>query len=1042
MDRGDLRGTLLTTSSALALCVGMGGSAWAACTFQNTAPVTAAGANNCITFFNGAASTGNVTNNGTLTGIVPYPPVTPGSATGISVVKSGTVLNGNIVNNGTISAQSSGINVGQGSTGAPPTNVNVGATVNGSITNAGTITNTAGAGIYVVGSKVLGSIVNTTAAHINTANVGIFVSAASALGSTVNGSIVNNGSIITNGNDGIFAQHASVNGAMINTGNIAVGIGSGAMVFVNGTLTGGMTNSGTLSANVAGMEAFASVSPTLIIGNVVNALNGTINAHFGMFIGGSNTGGNFGIITGNVQNAGTITASSRSGIEVRNATIGGAVLNTGSITSPQYGIIIANTSGVVAAATVAGGVTNSGTITSTGTTSFAGIAIAGASISNGIVNALGGSIQATQGVGILIGDKKGTTTTIVSSVAGGIANLGTITARTGILVTANSIVTGTVANSGNLTGTTAAMDFTGAGATMTIAQQGGTITGNILLSPHSDTLAISGGAITGNVVGANNATGGTVNFALGAGTFTTGGTFNVANINVNSGTVVLANDATVFGALTNNATLQLNNTGMRTLTGAFKQNAAGTLAMEISPTGSAQLHVTGNATLAGTLLPVYDPGVYSAKTYTLMQAGSVTGNFAQLTGTPPTGFVQAESTTGTQVLLALSNAPAPPPGPTPTPTPTPTPAPAPAPGPPIVVPPTNATDFSATTSTLILNDQLVIGTVLNQIGAHFGGTDNGTGFASLAAPPADMQMQLASLGGNTNLAAIEQVAQVLPQAISDNGGWFRGIGSFASVDHSGMAPGFNANSAGFLAGYDRPIAPDLYAGIAGGYTHSDVSVSPTSGTVDTARVLIYGGGALGPGFWSATAGYAHDSISTARPFLGVGTATESHGGNEFTGGAQWSLPTPLTGFGGGIATLTPKVGAMFIHLGEDGFAESGADGLDLSSSGHSTDSVQPFIGLSAMQTFVTADGTQLVPELHLAYSHELANDNRLLNVGTVSGATFLIQGVKPSRDMLTAGAGVTVRAQDNLAFYATYDAVVHTGNTTDQTVSAGLRIRF
>ena len=906
--------------------------------------------------------------------------------------------------------------------------MNVGATVNGSITNAGTITNTAGAGIYVVGSNVLGSIVNTTGANINTFNVGINVSAANPLGATVNGSIVNNGSIITAGNDGIFVQHASVNGSMINTGIISVGIGSGDMIFVNGTLTGGMTNSGTISANVAGMEAFSSVAPTSVAGSIVNALNGTINAHFGIFIGGSNTGGNFGIIGGNVQNAGTINASSRSGIEVRNATIGGAVLNSGSITSPQYGIIVANSSGVVAAATVAGGVTNTGAISISGATSPAGIAIAGASITNGIVNGASGNIQVAQGVGIQVSNKQvkpsSTATTLASLVGGGITNLGTINARTGILVAANSIVTGTVANSGNLTGTVAAMDFTGAGAAMTIAQQGGLITGNILLSPLGDTLNITGGAIAGNVVGANNATGGTVNFALGSGTFTTGGTFNVANININSGTVVLANDATVFSALTNNATLQLNNTGTRTLTGNFVQSAAGKLMMEVNPSGSALLHVTGNATLAGTLLPIYDPGVYSAKTYTLMQAASIAGNFTQLGGTPPAGFVQTGSTTPTQVQLTLSGAPV-------------TPS-----GAPLVVTPANATDFSATTSTLILNDQLVLGLVLNQIGSHFGGTDNGTGFASLGASPANMQMQLASLSGNANFAAIEQVAQALPQAISDNGGWFRGVGSFASVDHSGVAPGFNANSGGFLAGYDRLIAPNLYAGIAGGYTHSDISVSPTSGDVDTARVLIYGGGALGPGFWSATAGYAHDSISTARPFIGIGTAIENHGGNECNGGAQWSLPTPVTGRGGGIATLTPKVGAMFIHLGENGFTETGADGLDLSNTGKSTDSFQPFIGVSATQTFVTADGTQLVPELHLAYSRELASDNRLLNVGTVSGATFLIQGVKPSRDMLTAGAGITMRAQDSLAFYATYDSVVHTGNTTDQTVSAGLRIKF
>jgi hypothetical protein len=44
--------------------------------------------------------------------------------------------------------------------------------------------------------------------------------------------------------------------------------------------------------------------------------------------------------------------------------------------------------------------------------------------------------------------------------------------------------------------------------------------------------------------------------------------------------------------------------------------------------------------------------------------------------------------------------------------------------------------------------------------------------------------------------------------------------------------------------------------------------------------------------------------------------------------------------------------------------------------------------------------------------------------------------------MLTAGVGVKVRAQDDVFLYANYDALVRTGNTSVQTVSAGLRIRF
>ena len=63
-------------------------------------------------------------------------------------------------------------------------------------------------------------------------------------------------------------------------------------------------------------------------------------------------------------------------------------------------------------------------------------------------------------------------------------------------------------------------------------------------------------------------------------------------------------------------------------------------------------------------------------------------------------------------------------------------------------------------------------------------------------------------------------------------------------------------------------------------------------------------------------------------------------------------------------------------------------------------------------------------------------------MATVTGANFPVQGVKPSKNMLTAGAGVTMQAQDNVYLYADYDAVAPTGNTAYQVVSAGLRIKF
>jgi fibronectin-binding autotransporter adhesin len=140
--------------------------------------------------------------------------------------------------------------------------------------------------------------------------------------------------------------------------------------------------------------------------------------------------------------------------------------------------------------------------------------------------------------------------------------------------------------------------------------------------------------------------------------------------------------------------------------------------------------------------------------------------------------------------------------------------------------------------------------------------------------------------------------------------------------------------------------------------------------------------------------------------------------------------------------LTPKLGIQYLHLHETAFHETGADAFGLSARTNDTDSLQPFAGVAAAEKFITADGSEITPEARLAYSRDVLNNNRVLAVAATDGTPFLARGVRPSRDMLAAGIGFTLRTQDNIFLYASYDAVLPTGNTTDQTLSAGVRIRF
>ncbi len=199
---------------------------------------------------------------------------------------------------------------------------------------------------------------------------------------------------------------------------------------------------------------------------------------------------------------------------------------------------------------------------------------------------------------------------------------------------------------------------------------------------------------------------------------------------------------------------------------------------------------------------------------------------------------------------------------------------------------------------------------------------------------------------------------------------------------------------------------------------------------------------LGPSLLSGTAGYAHDWLNSQRGITGVGTASESHGADEATAAAQWSLPQPIRGLSGGVATLTSKLGLQFVHLSEAGFADMGASGFDLSAGGHGTDSLQPYVGAALSQKMTTESGTVITPELRLGYAYEALSNARLLTVTAASGGNFPVTGVAPSRSQVTAGIGVSMAAGPNLSIYADYDALLPTGNTTEQTVQAGLRLKF
>lgn len=535
--------------------------------------------------------------------------ITIGANSLVNTIENGILVGAataSITNSGTIQSTQSAINIAAGGTTATISN-QAGATLTGTpttteptvlingtgsvITNAGTITSSTNPTVEI---NQPATITNASGAVIS--ETGATLQDAILVGATAN--ITNAGTISGKSAAGINIQAAGTSTAIVNqTGGIISGSGSHAGIYDAGAgLT--LTNAGTIQGG-GGVDAIQLLAT---FSTLTNQSGGVIDGGTG---GGNgiNINGN---ISGDIENAGIITASANveSGLVVNGiftgpinnnaggiiqytGTNGNAVKLTSSFTSLNNAGVIQTTnaaninSTVIVTANISGTITNSGTISNAATTPA--------------IN-LQGNVT-------------------------GITNSGTISGTNsaqGVIFAQNSVVASGLTNSGNITNSNAAgnaINFSNAATNIPLFQTGGTITGNVLLSGAAGTtsLTMSGGTITGGVTSGAAGTS-TLNFNGGTvtGTVSVAGANNIVNL---AGSTLNTITSTGAGPNTYNATggsfntlnglatdiLNVNGSftaGTITKIGAINVNNTGTVFNANGPIGSyASIGVNAGATM-------------------------------------------------------------------------------------------------------------------------------------------------------------------------------------------------------------------------------------------------------------------------------------------------------------------------------------------------------------------------------------------------------------------------------------------------------------
>ncbi|WP_186728909.1 autotransporter outer membrane beta-barrel domain-containing protein [Sphingomonas panacisoli] len=795
------------------------------------------------------------------------------------------------------------------------------------------------------------------------------------------------GNLTLSGTNSGFSGTTNLNGGTVSIAS-AANIGTGTLAFNGGTLatTGATTLANAVTLGAGGGTINTGAATTLsgvISGTGALTKTGTAN----LTLSGANT-----YSGGTTVSAGTLTGTTTS--------LQGAIVNNAAVVFDQTGAgtYAGNLSGT-GTLTKAG----TGTVTLTGTNTYTGAT----TVSAGTLIAGGTGIGDTSAVTVATGAtfQLAANETIGSLAGAGAVNLGAFTLTTGGNGTSTAV-----------TGTLAGTAITKVGAGDFALNGTGTLTGGVAVNAGSVSIggtytspATVASAATLNILAAGKLTG---NVTAAAGSFTkVNGTLtgNVANAGTLSGT------GTIVGAVTNTGTVAPGNSpGILNITGSYTQTAAGTLAIELTPsavagTGYDRVAVSGapgTAALAGTLALTPSTGLYVAgTTYDIVTAtGGVTGAFATVSGgtiSPflsftPTGIVTIAGTNQVYRLTVTRTAYA-----------------------------TGLGSSANANRTAVANGfQALVAGATGDAATLVVAVDNMT--AAQAATFFDQASPEAYGGYVTGLQDQGQLftRQIQLHLVNGRSGegakagvWGGLYGQWGKGKDRGIYIGSDQDIVGGTLGVDFASGP-LTFGVAGGYSENTVKFR--AGTSNGKEKSWQAGGYVGynPGNGVGAdlqLAYINGDIDATRSIAVAGStriAAGSTSGNLFK-----AVGTVGYDFGKDGSKIRPFVGVDYSTGNLKAFSETGANAANLNVARIDADRTDLLVGVD-----VALKAGTITPYARAAYRYRTDDKNTAITASFngVGGSAFTVTSAGAGQSQVDVDAGVSVAIGKGGAFSVGY----------------------
>ena len=241
--------------------------------------------------------------------------------------------------------------------------------------------------------------------------------------------------------------------------------------------------------------------------------------------------------------------------------------------------------------------------------------------------------------------------------------------------------------------------------------------------------------------------------------------------------------------------------------------------------------------------------------------------------------------------------------------------------------------------------------------------------------------------------------------------WVQGLFNKSKLDDTSKAKGFDADSSGIAFGAEKFVTDDTKVGIGYAYTNTDIDGFMRSTDVDTHTAILYG--EYKPSNWyvNGIATYGWSDYEESKSVAGVGVKAD-YDVETFGLQAMTGYDMNVNGLG-----ITPEAGLRYVHIKQDAYKDS----ADQRVSANDSDILTGVIGAKVSKNFELSNGMNIKPEVRVAATYDLFNDDVNSVVTLANGSAYAVEGEALDRFGMEFGAGVTAEVNDNVELSLGYE---------------------